>query len=197
MIVSHSKQFIYFKGPKVASSSVEVYFEQRCNPDIDIIGYRGPDPKPEGCEWWNHMAPSQIKRKLDANIWDNYFKFACVRNPWDRLVSYYFWEIFKKHISKTVSFKNFCQELQSFSLIDFYELRKDPDNVDFFIRFENLKDDVEKVCEKLDIEFRYDTMPILRKTIHKPYTEYYTEEIKEIVYPLIKDDLELWHYPRL
>ena len=60
MIISHSKKFIYFKGPKVAGTSVEIYFENRCNPSVDVIGYRGPNPKPEGCEWWNHMVPSQI-----------------------------------------------------------------------------------------------------------------------------------------
>jgi len=194
MIISHSKKFIYFKGPKVAGTSVEIYFENRCNPSVDVIGYRGPNPKPEGCEWWNHMVPSQIKSKVDQNVWDNYFKFACIRNPWDRLVSYYFWNIHAKHITEQVSFKSFCQELEGFSLVGFYQLKQDPNNVDFFVKFENLKDDIKKVCERLDIEYEYDTMPFEKKTIHKPYEEYYTKEIKDIVYPLIKDDLEYFQY---
>ena len=70
MIISHSNKFIYVKSYKTASTSVEIFFERLCS-DSDIVGYRGPNPIPNNCDWWNHMSPLQIKTKLDNdNVWD-------------------------------------------------------------------------------------------------------------------------------
>ena len=67
MIISHSKQFTFLKSPKTASTSTEKLLQTACNGE-DIIGWRGPPPKPEGTEYYNHMTALQIKAKMSEMI---------------------------------------------------------------------------------------------------------------------------------
>jgi len=38
-----------------------------------------------------HYSMDQIREDVSEEIYQNYFKFALVRNPWDRVASYYVW----------------------------------------------------------------------------------------------------------
>ena len=82
MIISHSKQFIFLKSPKTASTSTERLLERSCA-DEDIIGWRGPPPMPEGTEYYNHMNLNQLKQKVAEDDWNTYYKFGNVR--WNKL----------------------------------------------------------------------------------------------------------------
>ena len=100
MLISHRKQFIYTKTAKTAGTSVEVYFEKYCMPEgawefshshdeyvsaEGIIGYRGKHSW--GKKWRNHMSALKIKNNIGNSIWDKYYKFCVIRNPFDKLVS--------------------------------------------------------------------------------------------------------------
>ena len=107
VLISHIYKFIYIKTEKTASSSVESFFGQFCiDPnninnykftdkinqqisDFGIIGRRLNGPKTD--LFVSHMNANKIKNKLGNNIFNNYFKFCVVRNPWDLMVSSYYW----------------------------------------------------------------------------------------------------------
>jgi len=42
--------------------------------------------------FYNHMPASEISRYVSQDVWQHYFKFCFERNPWDKVVSWYFWE---------------------------------------------------------------------------------------------------------
>ena len=71
-MISHKYRCIFIHIPRCAGTSIETWL---CNED-----------------WWNvephskHLIASQAKR-LYANWWDQYFKFAVVRHPLDRMRS--------------------------------------------------------------------------------------------------------------
>lgn len=100
MIISHKHKFIFSKPRKVAGTSVEVALSQYCGPDdiitenvasrdIDADEYTDYARNHKG--FFNHISPARIQAKIGKQMWDEYFTFTIVRNPWDMLVSRFFW----------------------------------------------------------------------------------------------------------
>ena len=108
MIASHAHRFIFLKTRKTAGTSVEIALSKVCGPD-DVItlispedeelrtaaGGRGPQnfqspPLPRKA--FNHMSARLARDALGPDAWRDYYKFAIERNPWDAVVSLYYWK---------------------------------------------------------------------------------------------------------
>lgn len=122
MIVSHKYKFIFLKTNKTAGTSVEIALSKFCGEDDIItpivrederqrkkLGYRGrQNYYLPGCQpsifarlllrkntkpdFYNHMPARELKPLLGDAVWNSYYKFCFERNPWDRLVSQYYWK---------------------------------------------------------------------------------------------------------
>ena len=109
MIVSHRHKFIFVKTKKTAGTSIEIALSAICGPD-DIItpivaqdealrqklGFRGPQNYTHGDDdryYYHHMSASEIRMKVGEAVWGEYFKFCFERNPWDKVISWYYWEL--------------------------------------------------------------------------------------------------------
>ena len=187
MIISHSKQFIFLKSPKTASTSTEKLLQTVCD-DEDIIGWRGPPPKPEGTEYYNHMKLKHLKTKVSEDNWNTYYKFGNVRNPWDRVVSSYFFR--KDVLSKNPHNPTDWQDGESFE--QFVLTRKLPGKLsvffdgftemDFLIRFENIEEDIQTVSDTLNLNLNIDLLPHTHEGVReKDYKPYYNTETKDFV----------------
>jgi hypothetical protein len=78
-VTSESKKFIFIHIPKTAGMSLYELLKQYADPrkfGADI--YPGP-----------HSQANSLKNEQLGDIWNFYFKFSFVRNPWARLYSYY------------------------------------------------------------------------------------------------------------
>ncbi len=42
-------------------------------------------------KFYNHMTAREIRDNVTREIWDNYFKFCFERNPYDKVISHYYW----------------------------------------------------------------------------------------------------------
>lgn len=204
VIVSHKYKFIYIKNVKVASSSVESFFGSFCtNPentysyedaikqsidDYGIIGSRLGSVKKEDV-WKNHIPAAEIKKQLGNDKFDKYFKFAVIRNPYDVIVSSYYWE------KPSLKFKDYAK----ITIID--NLTRYSINgvnvCQYFIRYENLVEDIINVCKILGIcDYDINNLP-KHKTNMRPkdnYREYYDEETRKKVYNNHKNIFEKFGY---
>ncbi len=43
--------------------------------------------------YYNHMPATEIREFVGQDVWNRYYKFCVERNPWDRVISYFYWQI--------------------------------------------------------------------------------------------------------
>lgn len=92
MIISHRHRFIFLKTLKTAGTSIEAYLSSVCG-DGDIVTPFGKPVQthtPRNFDgFYNHMPAEEVRMKIGEDIWNDYFKFCVVRNPWDKVISHY------------------------------------------------------------------------------------------------------------
>jgi hypothetical protein len=173
MLVSHRSKFIYTKTVKTAGTSVELYFEPFCVDgaatdangkthrhdeqvsDAGIVGFRGPD-RPSTSVWWNHMPAADIKRLLGDEVWNSYFKFCVVRNPFDKVVSLFYFQrkTGRLHVDLTAPDpEQFERWLTSRRLpVDRDKYTIDGEFcLDDVIKYEQLHQDMERICQRVGV----------------------------------------------
>jgi hypothetical protein len=66
-----------------------------------------PLSKKKRFKFYNHMPAALIKKRLGDHIWSTYTKVAIIRNPFDYMVSSFFWELKTKKNKFNVSFEEY------------------------------------------------------------------------------------------
>ncbi|NIA68516.1 sulfotransferase family protein [Pelagibius litoralis] len=157
-MISHHHKCVFVHIPKNAGQSIEHVF-------LELLGLTyetrapllmRPNDKPElgpprlaHLKWHEYVGCKYMTQEQ----FDSYFKFAIVRNPWDRAVSIY---KYSGH-HKKCSFRDFVHNHLPGSMwqdrhwfvgpqTDFICDRDGKLAVDFLGRFENLKSDFKKIC---------------------------------------------------
>lgn len=153
MIISHKHKFIFIKTYKTAGTSLEVYLSRYCQ-DADVITeiYPSvPGHNPRNSEnFYNHMPAVKIKNQVGEMIWNSYYKFCIERNPWDKVLSFFWMERYRSN-------GNLC--LDEFLERDeiginwflYTDEREERPIVDRVLRYENLNSELQAVFEKIGI----------------------------------------------
>ena len=163
----------------------------------------------------NHQIP---QHKIYKRYWNKYFKFTFVRNPWDRLVSGYFFSITftesRGHLPKQGEhIKNNCANFTDFVMLMNKDRQKFffnpafrpqrrwlnlPEGLkpyDFIGRFEHMNRDVNILWTKIFGEAKPFILEKLNTTLNrKNYQSYYTEETKQIVTDMYKEEIMKLNY---
>ena len=144
-----------------------------------------------------HMEAKEIRRNVGKDVWDSYFKFTIERNPWDMVVSYYyFW---MKHNCE-ISFEEFVKSgiFRNAANAPFY-MDGDEVLVDRVVKYENMDTELAEISELIGYpENIADIMEGIRAKSHirqeKNYHKMYDEELKKIVAQQFKREIEIYHY---
>src|SRR5215467_1875983 len=83
MIISHEYNFIFIHVGKTGGTSNE-----RVLCDYLGIDFGQTKKGPRG-NWWKHIWAKGMKKRLGEKVWDDYFTFSFVRNPYDMILSLY------------------------------------------------------------------------------------------------------------
>lgn len=214
MLLSHKHNFLFIHIAKTGGTSVRAalnhlrwrdpwYVPQFiCSKLSHLTGHR------LGSKFPRHAKAIAAREMLPKAFFDQLYKFAFVRNPWDLQVSsFHHIRRERPHLMNGIDdFENFLKwklnpqrpyqyhidtsiERQSDYLIDL----QGTVIVNFIGRYENLQDDFHQVCR--DVNIRPIDLPYKRKaTDRENYRQYYNDDTAERVAVHFKRDIELFGY---
>jgi hypothetical protein len=228
--INHEKKAIFINVPKTARSYIsstlcKYYgFKEYLQPCKDHeIKYEKYTKLDRACLFFNKIdgiykyyknskSLNQLMN-MDEEKWNTYFKFCFVRNPYERVISGFFYiqqlnppEFLKTFEKTLIPFNQYIKNPeknnyvahhiyipQSFHIID------ENNNIamDFIGRYENLENDFITILKKLNFDIIHE-QKIINKSIHKDYTKYIdSDEILNIVNNYYEQDFKLLNYEKI
>jgi hypothetical protein len=176
---SHEKKFIWFCVYKVASLTI-----------LNILKEQVPDLQ-------------RTRKKVVPERMKDYFKFAFVRNPWDRIVSCYFNKVTEGRLRDFKACKG--KDFDCFvDLITDIDLRVANPHIklqtclipiqecDFIGKLENFSTDLQYISSVIGIKI--DNLPHYHKTERAHYSTYYTPKTRRIIEKKYRKDIQTFGY---
>ena len=196
-MICHGKKAIFIHIPRNAGRSMEAY----------IGGKRPSNP---------HHTDIKILRAIEDGKYSDYFSFAIVRNPLDRMVSIFHHYIDGGNKSKadrkiqkalsTMGFYSFIRNLEALpDIIPGYHQELHPfimeqhsyifghDDrmlLDYIARYEDIEQNAQYIGKRLGIQGSF---PHKNRSDHEPYKNYYDPELVYIVRRRYHRDIELFY----
>jgi hypothetical protein len=190
-LVCHKNKIAFYHNPKTGGTSIKGYLK-KYGQNIDL----------EDVEVWDdHEMPLQIinfcNTHLDRRDIKNYFSWSIVRNPYDRLVSLY-------HARKQdeTPCNTYEQNFESWCHIYFQKYEPEMPQYYFYLyvdkvfKFENF----DNIKEFIDKKYNIKTHAGIKKrnaSNHKPWQEYYSKELCDLVYNYFIADFKFLDYKKL
>lgn len=207
-MISHDKRCIFVHIPKTGGTSVEDAIwgpDRSARTAADLwYGHIAPDRNKYQADGLQHLLATQIRQEVGSEVFDSYFKFSFVRNPWDRCVSEYAYMRERPDLRDLIgmradcSFPDFLRLIQQVEHVHWYEQCQfvmDEDGrllVDFLGRFESFEADLRGVLCRLGVEAS--TIPHEMKGGRGPYQDYYDAASRDVVARLYRRDIESFGY---
>lgn len=187
LTISHKKKFLWYRVAKVGTRTILHHFKTH-NVSLDV----------------EHASAMRYMPKL----YTEYFKFAFVRNPWDRLVScwvdkvldgkgsiFNFREWDLTRMNQFENFVEFASRLDLKTCDRHLRLQcelLDLNNVDYLGRLETFANDFVSICNHLGI--KCEEIISCNVSKRKPYPDYYTDKLRDKVFQMYRKDIQMFGY---
>jgi hypothetical protein len=212
MIVSRSRRFIFVHIPKTGGTAFALAYEARAAKDDILIGDT-PKARKRAGRWrgvktagrvWKHSTLTDVVGLVSPEEIEDFQTVTLVRNPWDRVVSYYHWLRVQGFAHPAVGlakaqdfsgFLNHPQTMTAFRVWPYgaYLRRRDgSEKPSVFIRLENYAYDIAAV--EAHLGFRL-PLPRANESARGPdWRVYYSEKDAELVGELCGEDIARFGY---
>lgn len=207
-MVFHNHKTLFLHIGKTAGTSVERWLGDGVVLDHSVADYDrifGYDPKTH--IYLQHANAAFARRLLGEELFNSYYKFSVVRNPFERLVSVYYY-VYESHNASFGSFENYILKLPSrmadrairngshhASQLSYTHL----DGVqisDYIAHFETLPNSLEPVSHRLGITSELGQANTARfyPWGDTPVAEHYTNEMRDIVLENLEEEFACYGY---
>ncbi len=145
-----------------------------------------------------------LNKKLNYDFFKNFYKFAVIRNPFDMLVSDYYWQNnHNNNLKNNNSFKQILEELKNnnYSTHRLLNLNRIMDKnlknilCDKVVKYENLNEELKHVFGHLKIPFN-GKLEIFKKKnlVDKKDQNFYNYESRKLVEKIFYKEINLFNY---
>lgn len=212
MIISHGRRYIFVHAPKTGGTSLTLALEARAKADDILVGdtpkaknrrNRLSDLTPAG-RLWKHSTLRDIDGIVDASQMDDYFVFTIVRNPWDRMVSYYHWaqtQTFDHPViaaACTYEFADFLmhptvwQPIHAAPYQSYVQGPSGQNYCDLYLRLEHINADLLQLEKHLGLRLTLGHANASNRDAD--YRVYYTDTLRDHVARICQRDIEMFDY---
>lgn len=205
MIISHQHRFIFAAVPKTGTHSVrQALREHMSAEDLEQVGLfvnkRFPFEELAAIRH-GHISLAQIRPFIGEEAFGSYFKFAFVRNPFDRFVSYCAFmtranDAFGRNprgVMHEILFK--MRPVQHILFVPQHTFVTDEHGqmlADAVGRVEDMQASYDSVCNRIGIPSR--PLEQVNSSRRGSYRDYYDQQLVDGVADLYRRDLELFGY---
>jgi hypothetical protein len=205
MIISHRHRYIFFAIPKTGTHAVrQALREQMGEEDLEqvILMTERRFPFPEFANIRHgHISSREIRPVLGDDVFTGYTKFAFVRNPFDRFVSYCAFMSRGKDFMETDPLRFMKWVVREQRPVE--HLLYQPQHgfitggdgrveMDIVGRNESMQDSYDAICARIGLQPR--PLERVNASRHRPWREYYDAELRDLVAAQYARDLDLFDY---
>lgn len=212
MIISASRRYIFVHIPKTGGTALALALEGRARPDDILLGdtpkaqrrrHRVKGLQARG-RLWKHATLADIDGLVSHDQIAESFCFTLVRNPWDRMVSYFHWLRGQRFdhpavgLSKALTFSEFLSHPQTRASVrawPYARYMRDADGVErcnAFIRLENFEEDAAPLWAHLG--FRLELERVNASARDADYRRYYSENNAQLLADYCAEDIARFGY---
>jgi hypothetical protein len=213
-MISTQKQFLFVHVPKTGGNSLQCILAAYSDDEIvakfeNEEGLQRFMVRNRQIQTTKHSNLSRYKEVLDTALYESLFKFATIRNPWDRMISLYFsphrgvseWDRarFLELVSRVPTLRHYVSEMsfgeklrEKIGLQSRNPRKRLDEDLDVLLRFEHLSEDFGKVCERLGIPVV--PLPKRNASVREHYSKYYDDELRMMVEDKFREEIEIGNY---
>ena len=206
MILSHRHRFIFFAVPRTATHAIRNALQPILGDDDwqqEALRLQVRSPLPQLARIGHgHVTVREAQAALPGDVWRRYFKFAVVRDPFDRYVSvcamlnkrnpdYAGKEtVFMKRALRAPRFRQRVLVRPQASML----AGEDGEfGLDYIGRYESLQSSFAAICQRIDIVAP--TLAISNASARRSRDAYYDDELRRLVVDFYHRDFALFGYP--
>lgn len=206
MLLSIEKKFLFVHVPKTGGTSVARALDPWVvHPPLTawnkLLSRFHLQKDPAKVRLRVHGSLADAYAQLPSDFADSLFKFAFVRNPWDRLVSEYSFILARdnhprhKEVKALPDFLAYLryerERARGRSQARMLAAPTGRAEIDFVGRFENLAADFSEACRRMGVDAE---LPHLNKTKHRDFRDFYNAQTRDYVAEAWADEISAFEY---
>jgi len=212
MIISLGRQYVFVHIPKTGGTSLALALEQRAMKDDIMLGdtpkarrrRRRVDASLARGRLWKHSTLGDIDGLIARDVLGGLYAFTMVRNPWDRMVSYYHWlrQSRFRHVAvklaHSLSFGDFathpriCQSFRDHPAASYMQRADGGEQCNAYIRLEHFEQDAVGLADHLGFDL---TVPLSNTSDRDAdYRRYYTDRTADSIAECCAADIARFGY---
>jgi hypothetical protein len=205
LILSHSHRFIFFAIPKTGTHAIRFALRpQLGESDTEQVQLflQKTLPYPELARLRHgHIGWRQAKSAMPAETWESYFKFAIVRNPWERFVSYcafmsrtdgQFTAAPRAAMARVLDNPAHRERVVFRPQHEFVCDEHGRPAIDFVGRHERMQAAFDEICDRIGLPRQQ--LERVNASSHGPWRDYYDADLRARVAALYARDIEIFGY---